>query len=280
MMFYLVLLAVTASVHSVMYGPGAPVPVGPRLDGVSTNPFAGYMTLPIKRQGCQPASKYNVDAIFDRSFLCPRNTQMPQNWPTTVQNRFFIPDQQFQDYQKQNLLGCFTNPQNDPRAIEYYKQTYDALETWKYSGLDMEFSQCFSDLYKYEDAVQITKYKLDPVCKTHRVDLSGEAIWHNFNGIKHKCFIPFPQQLTTVKCTHSQKDDIDNCRMGYDIRSEYRCAPTNFVRRKVNLVCPEIQRVFIRSFDVPTACSCKLCYECKDVIPDPRVYINLPPAKK
>lgn len=53
------------------------------------------------------------------------------------------------------------------------------------------------------DAVQITKYKLDPVCKTHRVDLSGEAIWHNFNGIKHKCFIPFPQQLTTVKCTHS-----------------------------------------------------------------------------
>lgn len=99
-MFYLVLLAVTASVHSVMYGPGAPLPVGPRLDGVSTNPFAGYMTLPIKRQGCQPASKYNVDAIFDRSFLCPRNTQMPQNWPTTVQNRFFIPDQQFQDYQK------------------------------------------------------------------------------------------------------------------------------------------------------------------------------------
>lgn len=99
-MFYLVLLAVTASVHSVMYGPGAPLPVGPRLDGVSTNPFAGYMTLPIKRQGCQPASKYNVDAIFDRSFLCPKNTQMPQNWPTTVQNRFFIPDQQFQDYQK------------------------------------------------------------------------------------------------------------------------------------------------------------------------------------
>lgn len=53
------------------------------------------------------------------------------------------------------------------------------------------------------DAVQITKYKLDPVCKTHRVDLSGEAIWHNFNGVNYKCFIPFPQQLTTVKCTHS-----------------------------------------------------------------------------
>lgn len=205
---------------------------------------------------------------------------MPRNWPTTPKGRFFVPDQQYPTYQQQTLYSCFTNPQNDPEAIAYYKQTYDALETWKYSGLEMEFSQCFSDLYKYEDAVQITKYKLDPVCKTTIVDLTGDAIWHNVNGVDYKCFIPFPQQLTSVRCTHSQKEDIDNCRLGYDIRSEYRCAPTNFVRRKVNLVCPEIQRVFIRSFDVPTACSCKLCYECDNVIPDPRAYLGLTPGKK
>lgn len=96
------------------------------------------------------------------------------------------------------------------------------------------------------------------------------SVFSRVNGRYYIVFIWF----------YRQKDDIDNCRMGYDIRSEYRCAPTNFVRRKVNLVCPEIQRVFIRSFDVPTACSCKLCYECKDVIPDPRVYINLPTGKK
>jgi hypothetical protein len=48
------------------------------------------------------------------------------------------------------LYTAFSNPQNDPAAVAYYTQTYNALETEKYSGLDMDFSQCFSDLYKYE----------------------------------------------------------------------------------------------------------------------------------
>lgn len=94
------------------------------------------------------------------------------------------------------------------------------------------------------------------------------------------CFSRWRLPLHVSIWFYRQKEDIDNCRLGYDIRSEYRCAPTNFVRRKVNLVCPEIQRVFIRSFDVPTACSCKLCYECDNVIPDPRAYLGIIPAKK
>lgn len=99
-MFYLVLLAVTASVHSVMYGPGSPVSGDPRLAGVSTNPFANFMKLPISMKSCRPASQYSVDAIFDRSFLCPKNIDMPRNWPTTPKGRFFVPDQQYPTYQQ------------------------------------------------------------------------------------------------------------------------------------------------------------------------------------
>ena len=51
---------------------------------------------------------------------------------------------------RQALYECFNNPANDPAALDYYRQTYNALESWQYSGLEMEFSQCFSDLYKYE----------------------------------------------------------------------------------------------------------------------------------
>nr|XP_022344606.1 uncharacterized protein LOC111137438 [Crassostrea virginica] len=280
MMFYFYLLALVATAQSVMYGPGAPVSGDPRLTGVTTNPFAQFMKLPIQMKQCRPVTHFNVDAIFDQSFVCPKNVDLPQRWPTNNFERFFVPSVDLPGYQQQALYECFNNPANDPAALDYYRQTYNALESWQYSGLEMEFSQCFSDLYKYEDAVQITSYKLDPVCKTTLVNLTAEAIWHNVNGVDYKCFIPFPQELTAVKCTHPQYGNIDKCRLGYGVKNEYRCAPTNFVRRKVNLVCPEIQRVFLRTFDVPTACSCKLCYECDNVIPDPRAYLGIIPAKK
>ncbi|XP_061171274.1 uncharacterized protein LOC133180834 [Saccostrea echinata] len=280
MMFYFFVLALAATVQSVMYGPGAPLSSDPRLTGVNANPFADFMRLPIQMKQCRATTHFNADAIFDQSFVCPKNIKRPQNWPITSTDRFFIPDPELQGYAQQPLYRAFANPQNNPDAMAYYKQTYDALETWKYSGLEQEFSQCFSDLYRYEDAVQITKYKLDPVCKTTLVNLTDEAIWHTYNGRDYKCFIPFPQQLTAVKCTHPRYSNMDKCRLGYGVRNEYRCAPTNFVRRKVNLVCPEIQMVFVRSFDVPTACSCKLCYECDNVIPDPRAYLGFPNVGK
>ena len=99
-MFYFYLLALVATAQSVMYGPGAPVSGDPRLTGVTTNPFAQFMKLPIQMKQCRPVSHFNVDAIFDQSFVCPKNVDLPQRWPTNNFERFFVPSVDLPGYQQ------------------------------------------------------------------------------------------------------------------------------------------------------------------------------------
>jgi hypothetical protein len=93
-MFYFVAIALAASVQSIEYGPGSPLVGDPRLVGIKANPFADAMRLPIQMKQCRAASHYNADAIFDQSFICPKN-KLPATWPVNDTDRFFIPDNQF-----------------------------------------------------------------------------------------------------------------------------------------------------------------------------------------
>lgn len=96
-MFYFVAFALAATVQSLQYGPGSPVLGDPRLVGIKSNPFADVMRLPIKMKQCRAATHYNADAIFDQSFVCPKN-KLPATWPANDTDRFFIPLPEFPYY--------------------------------------------------------------------------------------------------------------------------------------------------------------------------------------